>query len=335
MIDLRSDTVTLPPPAMREAIARAELGDDVFGEDPTCALLETRVAVLLGKEAALFVPSGTMGNLLATLTHARPGDEIICAPEMHTFSHEAGGAARLGGVSSWLVPQRQGRVDPADIEAAIRPDDPHCPRTALVWIEQPYLGWIVPPAHVEALAAVARAHGLPLHMDGARLFNAAVALGVPVATLARPADTIMVCLSKGLSAPVGSLLAGPASCIARARRTRKVLGGGMRQVGVLAAAGLYAIDHMIERLADDHRHARRLAEGLRRLGWTTDRDVPETNIFCADPPAALHTPDLGDRLAANGIRIFWPDHPMPRLVTHYGIDEADIDRVLDVVATLQ
>jgi threonine aldolase len=282
------------------------------------------------------VPSGTMGNLLATLSHTRPGDEIVCAPEMHTFSHEAGGAARLAGVSSWLVPQQQGRIDPDDIHAAVRPDDPHCPRTALVWIEQPYLGWVIPPAAIEAVAETAHAHGLPLHMDGARLFNASVALGVPVATLARPADTVMVCMSKGLAAPVGSLLAGPGPVIAQARRTRKVLGGGMRQAGVLAAAGLYALDHMVARLAEDHRQAQRLAAGLRQLGWTIDRDRPDTNIFCADPPPALRTPDLGDRLAAAGVRIFWPGRrPTLRLVTHYGIDDAHIDRVLDVVSALR
>jgi threonine aldolase len=335
MIDLRSDTVTLPPPGMLEAMARAPLGDDVFGEDPTCVALEARAAEISGKEAALFVPSGTMGNLIAVMAQAGPGDELICAAAMHTFAYEQGGAARLAGVSSCLVAQQRGCVDPAAIAAAIRPDDPHCPRTALVWIEQPFTGWIVPPGHVAAIAAVAHAHRLPLHMDGARIFNAAVALGVPVATLVREADTVMWCLSKGLAAPVGSVLTGPAAVIARARRLRKVLGGGMRQAGVLAAAGLYALDHMVDRLADDHRHARRLAEGLRRLGWQIDREACETNIFCAEPPPHLGTDDLGDRLEGLGVRILWPPRARSlRLVTHYGIEDAGIDRVLEAFASL-
>jgi threonine aldolase len=334
-IDLRSDTVTLPSPEMLDAMARAPLGDDVFGEDPTVRALEAHAAHVLGKEAALFVPSGTMGNLLATMTHTQPGDELICGPAMHTFSSEAGGAARIAGVSTRLVPQREAWVDPADVVSAIRADDPHYPRTALVWVEQPHMGWIMPMDNLAAVATVAREHGLAVHMDGARIFNAAVALGIPARDIARHADTVMCCISKGLAAPVGSLLAGPEPFIARARRNRKVLGGGMRQAGVIAAAGLYALDRMVDRLEEDHRTARRLADGLRSLGWRIDRDVPQTNIFLAEPPPGTNSDDLPSRLDARGVRVHWPaGSPRVRLVTHYGIEMSDIDHAIDVFASV-
>jgi len=334
-VDLRSDTVTLPPPAMRRAMSIAELGDDVFGEDPTVRALEARSAEMLGKEAALFVPSGTMGNLLATMTHTRPGDELICGRAMHTFSAEAGGAARIAGVSTQLVPQHRAQIDPADIAAAIRRDDPHCPHTGLLWVEQPQNGWIMPLDNLEAVTTVGREHGLAVHMDGARIFNAAVTLEVPANEIARHADTIMFCISKGLAAPVGSLLVGSADFVRRARRNRKVLGGGMRQAGVLAAAGLFALDHMIARLADDHINARRLAEGLRDRGWRIDRDVPETNIFFAEPPAGMPSSELAPRLEEHGVLIFQPNgSPTVRLVTHYGIEASDINQALDAVAAV-
>ena len=334
-VDLRSDTVTLPPPAMRRAMSIAELGDDVFGEDPTVRALETRAAEMLGKEAALFVQSGTMGNLLATMTHTRPGDELICGRAMHTFSAEGGGAARIAGVSTQLVPQHRAQIDPADIAAAVRPDDPHCPHTTLLWIEQPQMGWIMPLDNLEAVTMMGREHGLAVHMDGACIFNAAVTLGVPANEIAHHADTVMFCISKGLAAPVGSLLVGSTDFVRRARRNRKVLGGGMRQAGVLAAAGLFALDHMITRLADDHISARRLAEGLRDRGWRIDRAVPETNIFFAEPPAAMPLGDLAPRLEESGVLIFGPNgSPALRLVTHYGIEAADIDRALDTFAAV-
>jgi threonine aldolase len=296
--------------------------------------LETRAAELLDKEAAVFVPSGTMGNLLATMTHTRPGDELICGGAMHTVSAEGGGAARIAGVSTKVIPQHRAELDPADVEAAIRPDDPHCPHTALVWVEQPHMGWVMPLDNLEAVAAVSRQHGLPIHMDGARIFNAAISLGVPVREIARHADTVMFCISKGLAAPVGSLLVGSADFVRRARRNRKVLGGGMRQAGVVAAAGLFALDHMIPRLADDHSNARRLADGLRDLGWRVDRDVPETNIFCAQPPEAAPSPsELAHRLENCGVLILWPDEcPGVRFVTHYGVEAGDIDQALDAFA---
>ena len=335
MIDLRSDTVTLPPTAMRDAMQGAALGDDVYGEDPTVRALEARAAEILGKEAALFVPSGTMGNLLATMTHTRPGDELICGRAMHTFSAEGGGAARLAGVSTWLIPQDRACIDPADIAAAVRADDPHCPRTALVWVEQPQAGWVMPPDNLAAVVARAREHGLPVHMDGARIFNAAVALGVPAHEIARHADTVMFCVSKGLAAPVGSLLVGPEGFIRQARRDRKVVGGGMRQAGVIAAAGLFALDHMVDRLADDHAHARRLAGGLREMGWRTDRDMPETNIFFAEPPAGAAPAELAAGLEERGVRISLPRAGRAvRLVTHYGMEAPDIDRALDAFAAV-
>ena len=335
MIDLRSDTVTLPPSAMREAMSIAALGDDGFGEDPTVNAIEGRAADVLGKEAAVFVPTGTMGNLLAAMTHMRPGDEMICGRAMHTFAAEGGGAARFAGVSTWLIPQRQARIEPSDIVAAIRADRPTCPHTAVVWVEQPHNGWIMPLDNLADVSAVVRQHGLTVHMDGARIFNASVALGVPAREIARYADTVMFCISKGLSAPVGSLLAGPEDFVRRARRTRRALGGGMRQAGVIAAAGLFALDHMIDRLADDHSNARKLAKGLRHLGWRVDRDVPETNMFFAEPTAGVSEVTLVGRLKERGVLIFVPTGSRTlRLVTHYGIDASDIDRALDAFATV-
>ena len=334
-IDLRSDTVTLPPPAMRDAMARAALGDDVYGEDPTVRALEGRAAEVLGKEAALFVPTGTMGNLLATMPHTRPGDELICGRGAHTFSAEGGGAARIAGISTWTVAQERAEIDPAAVAAAIHPDDPHYPRTALIWVEQPHRGWIMPLDNLAAVAALAREHGLPVHLDGARIFNAAVALGVPAREIARHADSVMFCVSKGLAAPVDSLLAGSAEFIGRARRNRKVVGGGMRQAGVIAAGGLFALDHLIDRLAEDHRNARRLADGLRDLGWRVDREAVEMNIFFAAPPPGLPVRDLAADLARDGVLVSSPYAGRAmRLVTHYGIEDADIARALDCFAAV-
>jgi threonine aldolase len=333
-IDFRSDTVTLPPPEMREAMHTAALGDDVYGEDPTINAFEARAAAILGKEAAVYVSSGTMGNLIATMTYTRPGDEVICGRMMHTFRAEGGGAARIAGVSSWTVPQERATVNPADIVAGIHPDDPHYPRTALVWVEQPHSGWVMPLDNLAAVAAVAREHGLPVHMDGARIFNAATALGVPASTIAGHVDSVMFCISKGLSAPVGSVLVGSSDFIKRARRNRKVLGGAMRQAGVIAAAGLYALDNMIERLAEDHANARRLAAGLRDLGWRTDREAPETNIFFVEAPAGLAPREASAALREQDILVSSPYTGPMRLVTHYGIDDADITRALDAFAAV-
>jgi threonine aldolase len=334
-IDLRSDTVTLPPPAMRQAMSAAPLGDDGFGEDPTVNALEERAAEVLGKEAAVFVPTGTMGNLLAAMTHMRSGDEMICGRGAHTFAAEGAGAARFAGVSSWLIPQRGARIEPSDIAAAIRPDRPTCPRSAVLWVEQPHNGWVMPLDNLAEAASVARTHRLAVHMDGARIFNASVSLGTPADQIARYADTVMFCISKGLSAPVGSLLVGPRDFIARARRHRRAVGGGMRQAGVIAAAGLFALDHMIARLADDHQHARRLAKGLRELGWQIDRDTPETNIFFVEPPAGIPAGELPARLQERGVLIFVPTGSRSiRIVTHYGVEAGDVDRALDAFAAV-
>jgi threonine aldolase len=336
-IDLRSDTVTLPSPEMLQAMTAAELGDDVYGEDPTVNAFEARAAAMLGKEAAVFVPSGTMGNLLATLTHTRPGDEVICGQYAHTYVAEAAGAARLAGVSTWVVPQDGASIRAEDVAAGIHPDDDeHYPRTALVWVEQPSRGWTMPLETLSAVSAVARKHGLAIHMDGARIFNAAVALDVAAADIADHVDSVMFCISKGLGAPVGSVLVGSGEFIARAHRNRKVVGGAMRQAGVLAAAGLYALEHMVDRLADDHRHAALLADGLLRLGWSIDRQRVETNIFFASPPPGVPLDGIGRQLAEQRVLINSPygGEAWLRLVTHYGIAEDDIERALEAFAAI-
>ncbi len=330
LIDLRSDTVTLPSAEMRAAMATAEVGDDVYGEDPTITALEARAAALLGKDAGLYVPSGTMGNLIAVLAYTRPGDEVILGRRTHTYASEGAGAARVGGVSMWTIPQERGRLNPADVVAAIHPvADPHYPRTALLVVEQPHRGFVMPLADLRAVTAVAREHGLPVHMDGARIFNAATALGVPPREVAAYADSVMFCVSKGLGAPVGSLLVGSAEFIAAGRRSRKFLGGAMRQAGIIAAAGLYALDHMVDRLADDHANARQLADGLRALSWTIDRDVVETNVFFAEPPAGVDVAEVVAALAREGVLVSSPYSGRAlRLVTHYGIEAADVERAL-------
>jgi threonine aldolase len=276
-----------------------------------------------------------MANLLATMGHAQPGDELICGHAMHTVAAEGGGAARFAGVSTRTIREREGRMDPVEIAAAIRSDDPHYPRTALIWVEQPYKGWVVPLDNLAAINDLARSRNLPIHMDGARIFNAAVALRMPVKDIARYADSVMFCISKGLSAPVGSLLLGSANFVARVRRARKALGGGMRQSGFLAAAGLFALDTMVDRLADDHRNARRLADGLKTLGWKVDRDAPQTNIFMVEAPnAALHA-HMASRLREHGVLILCSERTASvRLVTHYGIDTSDIDRALEAFAAV-
>jgi threonine aldolase len=330
-IDLRSDTVTLPSPEMRAAMAAADLGDDVYGEDPTINALEARAAERLGKAAAVFVPSGTMGNLLAVLSHTSPGDEFICGRSTHTYVAEGAGAARIGGVSTWAIAQERGVLNPEDIHSAVHPaTDPHYPHSALLIIEEPHNGWVVPLEAVAAASGAAREHGLAVHMDGARIFNAAVALGVPPAEIAQYADSVMFCFSKGLAAPVGSILVGSEEVIARARRHRKMVGGSMRQAGVLAAAALYALDHMVERLADDHANARKLADGLGHLGWSIDRTEIQTNIFFVEPPDRLDVRRAVDGLESQGVRVSSPYNGRTmRLVTHYGIESDEIDLALE------
>ncbi|MCC6629030.1 MAG: low-specificity L-threonine aldolase [Chloroflexi bacterium] len=332
MIDLRRDTLTLPSPEMRAAMATADVGDDVYGEDPTANRLEAMAAELLGKEAGLFVSSGTQGNLVAHLAHTHAGEEVITAEPYHSFSSEAGGTARVAGLSTRCVPLVGPGLDPARVEAAIRPDNPHYPRPSLIAVEQPWSGYVVPLDNLAAIAAIGRRHGIPVHMDGARIFTAAAALGVPARQVAGYADSVQFCLSKGLAAPVGSLVVGSADVIHRARRARKLLGGGTRQAGVLAAAGIYALEHNVERLTDDHANAQRLAAGLRRLpGVRLDRDTVEMNIFFFDLVTdALTAAEFTAALKREGILVSTPygSGRRMRLVTHYGIERDDIEQAL-------
>lgn len=334
-VDLRSDTVTLPPPAMRQAMFEAELGDDVYGEDPTINRLEAMAAERLGKEAALFVPSGTMANLVCLLVHCRRGDEVIMGHLAHTFLFEAGSSAAVGGIHPHTVPnQPDGTLDLADVKAALRaPGNSHFPRSRLICLENTHnrcSGAVLSPAYVTQVRALADRNGLAIHLDGARLFNAAVALDVEPAVLARDADSVSFCLSKGLSAPVGSLVCGPAEFIREAHRQRKMLGGGMRQAGVLAAAGIVALETMVDRLAEDHANARRLAEGLARLpGIVLDPEQVPTNIaIFALAPDALSPAELVAGLAARGIKLNAIGGQRLRAVTHYGIEAEDIDYAL-------
>lgn len=337
LIDLRSDTVTHPTPAMRQAMSRAAVGDDVFDDDPSVHALQERAAALVGHAAALFMPSGTMANLTALLTHGGRGHEIIVGDKSHIYLNEGGGMAALGGMQAGVVRnQPDGTLALADIEAAIRVEDVHHPRTRLICLENTHNGCggvPITPAYTRQVMALARAHGLAVHVDGARLFNAAVALHVPPAELAAPADSVMFCLSKGLSAPIGSMLCGSVSFIREARRWRKTLGGGMRQVGVLAAAGLLALTEMLDRLPEDHHHARQLAEGLHGLaGLELEPGTPHTNMVyfrltgaAPVPPAALieHAHQHGVLLEADGARF--------RLVTHAWVSAADVVKTTAVI----
>lgn len=336
-IDLRSDTVTLPTPAMRQAMANAEVGDDVFGEDPTVRRLEAMAAERMGKEAALFVVSGTMANLVCLLTHCGRGDEIIVGDQGHIFLYEVGGCSALGGIHSRQVPnQPDGTLDLAQVEAAIRGDNVHWPRTRLICLENTHNrcgGACLTVEYMDAVRRLADRYGVRVHLDGARIFNAAIALGVDVRQLTRQADSVDFCLSKGLSAPVGSLVCGTADFIAEARRSRKVLGGGMRQAGVIAAAGIVALEQMVERLADDHHHARRLAEGLAEMpGIRLDPASVQTNIVIFGLADSL--PDAAgfcQRLAAEGVKMLAIGPRQVRAVTHYGIEAADIEQALTIV----
>lgn len=336
VIDLRSDTVTLPTPEMRRAMAEAEVGDDVYGEDPTINRLEAMGAELLGKEAGLFVPSGTMGNLVAILTHCQRGDEVILGHLAHTFLYEAGGMAALGGIQPHTIPnQPDGTLRLEDIRAAIRPDDPHMPITRLITIENTHNRCGGSPLSVDytrAVGELARQYNLRFHIDGARIFNAAVALGVAARELAAPADSITFCLSKGLSAPVGSVLCGDAAFIRRARRIRKQLGGGMRQAGVLAAAGIVAIETVLPRLHLDHERARLLADGLQGIsGCELDEGSPKTNMVYVNLSDELpfDAAQVAERLSHRGVKVGVVGPRRFRLVTHYWIDDAAVQKAID------
>ncbi len=336
-IDLRSDTVTVPTPAMRAAMANAEVGDDVMGEDPTINRLEEMAAERTGKPAALFTASGTMGNLIALLTHCARGDEVIVGDKAHMFINEVGGMAALGGIQPRTVPnQPDGTLALDALRDAIRGDNVHWPRTRLIALENTHNACYGSPLSLDyhrAVFELARAHDLKIHIDGARIFNAAVALGVPVREFAQSADSISFCLSKGLSAPVGSLVCGARDFIAAARRQRKMVGGGMRQAGILAAAGIVALDTMVERLADDHANARRLAEGLAQIpGIALEPARVKTNIVFFDVTTGETAAQLAERLARAGVLIGGSGATRLRAVTHDGITCADVDAAVALVA---
>lgn len=315
LVDLRSDTVTRPSDGMRRAMAAAEVGDDVFGDDPTVNRLQERAAELFGFEASLFFPTGTQSNLAALMSHCQRGDEVLVGMEAHTYRYEAGGGAVLGSIQPQAIPNRpDGTMSLADVEAAIKPDDPHFARTRLLALENTITGRVIPRRYFDEALALAKRRGLATHLDGARIFNAAVKLGLPVRELCRGFDSVSSCLSKGLGAPAGTMLLGPKDFIARAKRARKILGGVMRQAGVLAAAGLYALEHNVERLTEDHANAERLAKGIGAA-------APQSNMVFYDAP-----PGVPEHLAKHGV-IVLPGARL-RLVTHLDVDAADIDRAI-------
>jgi threonine aldolase len=332
-IDLRSDTVTRPTPAMRRAMAEAEVGDDVYGEDPTIRALETRVADRLGLEAAVFVPSGTQGNQIAIGVHTRPGEEVILEESSHPFHYENGAISALWGAQPRLVAGRRGVFTPEQIRAASRGNDDHLPRSRLLIIENTHNrggGTVWKPAQFADAVAAARAAGLMVHLDGARLFNAEVAAGVPASTWARLTDSTTVCFSKGLGAPVGSVLAGSNVFVAEARRLRKRLGGGMRQAGFLAAACLHALDHHVARLAEDHENARVLARRLAEVpGVRIELDRVETNMVYAELP--VDAAAFVGRLRAAGLLVNSVGPHLIRLVCHLDVDRADCERAADIL----
>ena len=328
--DFRSDTVTKPSAGMRAAMAEAEVGDDVYGDDPTVNRLEQRMAAMLGKDAAIFVPSGTQSNLLALMSHCGRGDEFIAGQHAHLFKYEAGGAAVLGSIQPQPIAHlADGTMDLGEIEGAIKSGDNHFATTRVIALENTFGGRVLPVSYMQAVSEIAVRHGLGLHLDGARAFNAVTALGTDIKSFTAPFDSVSICLSKGLGAPVGSVLIGRADLIETARRHRKMLGGGMRQSGILAAAGLYALDHNVARLGDDHERARRLAEGLAAHSAITVTQ-PDTNIIILNMEK-----DIGERfsqyLAEEGVGITGR-YGQQRWVTHLDIDDAAIDGALDIVA---
>ena len=325
IVDLRSDTVTRPSEGMRRAMAQAEVGDDVFGDDPTVNRLQERAAQMFGCEAALLFPSGTQSNLAALMSHCQRGDEVIIGQEAHSYRYEAGGLAVLGSIQPQAIANRlDGTLDLAEVEAAIKPDDPHFARSRLLALENTIGGRVLPRAYLEAAICLAKRKGLATHLDGARVFNAATQLRSGVQALCAGFDSVSACLSKGLGAPAGTLLLGSKEFIGKARRARKMLGGGMRQAGLLAAAGLYALENNVERLAEDHRNAERLAHGLKDLGLAVEQ---HTNmVFVQVPDADVQA--LCEQLAKQRVVVL-PARRM-RLVTHLDVDASGIERALSV-----
>ena len=335
IIDLRSDTVTQPTPEMREVMAKAVVGDDVYGEDPTVNKLQDLAANMLGKEAGLFIPSGTMGNLSAMLAHCQRGDEVILGNKAHTFLYEAGGISALGGVHSCQLPnQPDGSIILEDIKNAIRSDDPHNPITRLIALENTHNrcgGTYQIPAYTHEVCDFAHEHGIAVHLDGARIFNAATACGLSVKEMASHVDSVTFCLSKGLCAPVGSILCGSREFIRQAHRIRKQLGGGMRQAGILAAAGIVALEQMVDRLIEDHLHARKLADGLRKIpNLLLDEGTATTNmVFIAiNAQVDYSAQQISSMLEKQGIRIGIVGKKRFRMVTHYWVNDDDINQTI-------
>ncbi len=332
-IDLRSDTVTRPTEAMRRAMAAAEVGDDVYGEDPSVNRLQERAAEITGKEAALFVTSGTMGNQAAIAASTRPGDTLLVGEDAHIFLYESGAGAALWGVQIEMIGSG-GFFSGSEVADAIHPVDVHYAPARMLAMENTHNqsgGRVFPLDELKEAAAVAREHGLAVHLDGARIFNAAVASGTPVAKWAEPFDSLTFCLSKGLGAPVGSVLCGSSDFISRAHRVRKQMGGGMRQAGIIAAGGLHALDHHVDRLADDHANARRLATGLQNIGFKVD-PFPETNIVIFEADRAE---EFEEEMQSRGVLMLALTKRLVRAVTHLDVSEADVDdalgRITDVV----
>ena len=335
IIDLRSDTVTKPTPEMREAIAEAEVGDDVYRDDPTVNRLEELAADMLGKEAALFVPSGTMGNLTALLVHCQRGDEVIVGDKSHIYLNEAGGMSALGGIQPCPVRnQKDGTLALNDILASIRTEDVHHPITRLICLEntQNVCGGVpLTPEYTRQVGGLARKNNLFLHIDGARIFNAAVAQNVSVRELVEPADSVMFCLSKGLASPIGSMLVGTGKFIARARHIRKMLGGGMRQVGILAAAGILSLEKMTERLGEDHARAKKLADGLRQVkGLVLDAGSPSTNMIYMNlsDDVKINSDQITERMKKIGVLLDADGMRRFRLVIHYGVDSDAVEKTI-------
>ncbi len=340
MIDLRSDTVTKPTPGMMAAMMAAPVGDDVYGEDPTINALEAKVADYLGLEAALFVPSGTMANQIAVRLHCRPGEELLCEASSHVVLWEGGGPAALSGVSVHTVGGKNGLLDSATVQRGLRPNDIHGPHSRLVWLENTHNrggGTVQSSDSIREISQWARSQQLALHLDGARLWNAVVASGIPAKTWAQHFDTVTVCFSKGLGAPVGSALAGSAEQIQRARRFRKLLGGAMRQAGILAAACIYAMDHHIDRLKDDHTNAQLLADAIREVrGLKLAPEVVETNLvwFEVDGDRFRTPQDVTSKLKEQGVLMSALGESTVRACTHYGVSRGDCERAAEAIRSL-
>lgn len=332
MIDLRSDTVTKPTEEMRKAAYMAEVGDDVYGEDPTVKKLEETAAEIVGKEAALFVTSGTQGNQVSVLTHCRSGNEIILENESHIFYYESGAVAAFAGVQTRTIPGERGAMDPAAIEAAIRSEDQHYPETGLICLENTHNragGAIIPVENMKEIYSIAKKHQIPVHVDGARLFNAAAGSGRPVTDFTQYCDTVQICLSKGLGAPVGSILSGSEEFIKAARKWRKRLGGGLRQSGIIAAPGLIALTKMKDRLALDHENARRLAEGIQNISGLDVANQIDTNIIVVDVRGKnMNSDQFVERLRGQGVLAGTFGNYFVRFVTHFDVSKEEIEKAL-------